>query len=116
MGWSPGEGLGKNKEGTTEPLLLDVKMDKKGESSMALYFQIKFCQLICYSILIPAWDMCTKNTSHYVIRGNNVQSSNAEVWNFSPQLIILKHLLEWSWLDVFHTTAWKLTEYNCDLF
>ncbi|MPC29236.1 Protein SON [Portunus trituberculatus] len=30
MGWSPGEGLGKNKEGTTEPLLLDVKMDKKG--------------------------------------------------------------------------------------
>nr|XP_027234284.1 protein SON-like [Penaeus vannamei] len=30
MGWSPGEGLGKNKEGTLEPLLLDVKMDKKG--------------------------------------------------------------------------------------
>ncbi|KAK8724299.1 hypothetical protein OTU49_011327 [Cherax quadricarinatus] len=30
MGWSPGEGLGKNKEGTIEPLLLDVKMDKKG--------------------------------------------------------------------------------------
>ncbi|XP_063602870.1 protein SON-like [Penaeus indicus] len=29
MGWSPGEGLGKNKEGTLEPLLLDVKMDKK---------------------------------------------------------------------------------------
>lgn len=30
MGWTPGEGLGKNKEGSTEPLLLDVKMDKKG--------------------------------------------------------------------------------------
>ncbi|XP_071540632.1 uncharacterized protein [Panulirus ornatus] len=30
MGWSPGEGLGKNKEGTIEPLMLDVKMDKKG--------------------------------------------------------------------------------------
>jgi hypothetical protein len=30
MGWKPGEGLGKNKEGSTEPLSLDVKMDKKG--------------------------------------------------------------------------------------
>ncbi|XP_068212861.1 protein Son-like isoform X3 [Palaemon carinicauda] len=30
MGWTPGEGLGKNKEGAIEPLLLDVKMDKKG--------------------------------------------------------------------------------------
>jgi len=33
MGWSPGEGLGKNKEGTTEPLALDIKMDKKGLTS-----------------------------------------------------------------------------------
>jgi len=30
MGWRPGEGLGKNKEGGLEPLNLDVKMDKKG--------------------------------------------------------------------------------------
>ncbi|RZF37952.1 hypothetical protein LSTR_LSTR005452 [Laodelphax striatellus] len=30
MGWKPGEGLGKNKEGALEPLLLKVKMDKKG--------------------------------------------------------------------------------------
>lgn len=30
MGWQPGEGLGKNKEGTLEPLRLEVKMDKKG--------------------------------------------------------------------------------------
>ncbi|XP_066999479.2 protein Son isoform X2 [Anabrus simplex] len=30
MGWRPGEGLGKNKEGTLEPLQLEVKMDKKG--------------------------------------------------------------------------------------
>ncbi|XP_039288821.1 protein SON [Nilaparvata lugens] len=30
MGWRPGEGLGKNKEGALEPLLLKVKMDKKG--------------------------------------------------------------------------------------
>ncbi|XP_076308316.1 protein Son-like [Tachypleus tridentatus] len=30
MGWNPGEGLGKNKEGSLEPLLLNIKTDKKG--------------------------------------------------------------------------------------
>ncbi|XP_066586407.1 protein Son-like isoform X1 [Prorops nasuta] len=30
MGWRPGEGLGKNKEGTLVPLQLEVKLDKKG--------------------------------------------------------------------------------------
>ncbi|XP_037083587.1 protein SON-like [Pollicipes pollicipes] len=30
MGWEPGQGLGKNKDGSLTPLLLDVKMDKKG--------------------------------------------------------------------------------------
>lgn len=30
MGWRPGEGLGKEKTGTLEPLLLEVKLDKKG--------------------------------------------------------------------------------------
>mgnify|MGYP002775437650 CR=1 FL=1 len=30
MGWRPGEGLGKDKSGTLEPLLLEVKLDKKG--------------------------------------------------------------------------------------
>nr|CAI5838941.1 unnamed protein product [Callosobruchus analis] len=30
MGWKPGEGLGKEKTGTLEPLLLDVKLDKRG--------------------------------------------------------------------------------------
>ena len=30
MGWRPGEGLGKNKEGTLEPLKLEVKLDKRG--------------------------------------------------------------------------------------
>ncbi|XP_058790256.1 protein Son isoform X2 [Phymastichus coffea] len=30
MGWKPGEGLGKNKEGTLEPLQLEVKLDKRG--------------------------------------------------------------------------------------
>lgn len=30
MGWKQGEGLGKNKEGSTLPLMLDVKTDRKG--------------------------------------------------------------------------------------
>lgn len=30
MGWQPGEGLGRNKEGTLEPLALDIKTDKRG--------------------------------------------------------------------------------------
>ncbi|XP_056640314.1 protein Son isoform X1 [Diorhabda sublineata] len=30
MGWKPGEGLGKDRTGALEPLLLEVKLDKKG--------------------------------------------------------------------------------------
>ncbi|KAJ6648026.1 Protein Son [Pseudolycoriella hygida] len=30
MGWNPGEGLGKEKNGSLQPLLLEVKLDKKG--------------------------------------------------------------------------------------
>jgi len=30
MGWRPGEGLGKDKDGALEPLTLDVKSDRKG--------------------------------------------------------------------------------------
>lgn len=30
MGWRPGEGLGKDKTGQLQPLLLEVKLDKKG--------------------------------------------------------------------------------------
>ena len=30
MGWKSGEGLGKNKEGNTVPLMLDIKNDRKG--------------------------------------------------------------------------------------
>ncbi|KAK7071835.1 hypothetical protein SK128_024888 [Halocaridina rubra] len=47
MGWTPGEGLGKNKEGAIEPLLLDVKMDKKGRilGIMSLLLVRSFCLL-----------------------------------------------------------------------
>lgn len=30
MGWTPGEGLGKEKNGNLEPLLLELKFDKRG--------------------------------------------------------------------------------------
>lgn len=30
MGWKQGTGLGKNNEGSVEPLMLDVKVDRKG--------------------------------------------------------------------------------------
>lgn len=30
MGWRPGEGLGKDKSGSLQPLLLEVKHDRKG--------------------------------------------------------------------------------------
>lgn len=30
MGWKPGEGLGKYKKGTTEPLSFRIKLDKSG--------------------------------------------------------------------------------------
>lgn len=45
MGWKPGEGLGKNKEGTLQPLLLEVKMDKKGKSTICLFIAQIFCYL-----------------------------------------------------------------------
>lgn len=30
MGWQPGEGLGKDKGGSIEPLSIDVKSDRRG--------------------------------------------------------------------------------------
>lgn len=40
MGWKHGEGLGKHSEGSKEPLLLDIKMDRKGRKQ---FLQIKLC-------------------------------------------------------------------------
>lgn len=30
MGWRTGEGLGRNREGTVEPIVIDFKVDRKG--------------------------------------------------------------------------------------
>lgn len=65
MGWQPGEGLGRNKEGSLEPLLLDVKTDKKGLVSKDEAASNKAARLINVfqgkhpvSIL---HELCTKN-------------------------------------------------------
>lgn len=34
MGWKPGEGLGRDKNGVLQPLLLDLKLDKRGLKSI----------------------------------------------------------------------------------
>lgn len=41
MGWREGEGLGKNKEGNKEPILVDFKTDRKGK------FLLKFILFNC---------------------------------------------------------------------
>ena len=46
MGWKQGEGLGKNNEGRVDPLLLDVKTDRKGRSNF--FCMVKLCQDIFY--------------------------------------------------------------------
>lgn len=40
MGWKEGEGLGKNKEGNKEPILVDFKTDRKGK-----IFFVFFCRM-----------------------------------------------------------------------
>ena len=38
MGWKEGEGLGKNKEGNKEPILVDFKTDRKGKILLFFFF------------------------------------------------------------------------------
>lgn len=45
MGWREGEGLGKNKEGSVEPIMVDFKTDRKGKHFLNVVWQ--------YRILTP---------------------------------------------------------------
>lgn len=36
MGWRTGEGLGRNREGTVEPIVIDFKVDRKGLNKVPL--------------------------------------------------------------------------------
>lgn len=43
MGWKTGEGLGRNREGTVEPIIIDFKVDRKGLKPLNThFFLIKF--------------------------------------------------------------------------
>lgn len=59
MGWKPGEGLGKNKEGCQEPLQLEVKMDRKGKPNVTVKgmttfsFTINICDT--FSLCLQDW-------------------------------------------------------------
>ena len=47
MGWREGEGLGKNKEGNKEPILVDFKTDRKGNKFFGdclFSFNVQGCQ------------------------------------------------------------------------
>lgn len=48
MGWKEGEGLGKNKEGNKEPILVDFKTDRKGK---ILFFFFVECLLYLFKHL-----------------------------------------------------------------
>lgn len=38
MGWKTGEGLGRNREGTVEPIIIDFKVDRKGVKPWVNFF------------------------------------------------------------------------------
>ncbi|MCP9257846.1 Protein SON [Dirofilaria immitis] len=40
MGWTPGEGLGKGRDGPLEPLVLDIKSDRKGKHPVSVLMEL----------------------------------------------------------------------------
>lgn len=56
MGWRPGEGLGKEKNGSLQPLLLEIKLDKKGlvadeEVTISLFHTISRRDFTIYCLM-----------------------------------------------------------------
>ena len=54
MGWKEGEGLGRNSEGITAPILVDIKMDRKGAALIKLACLVNF-----ESVKMPVCFKCT---------------------------------------------------------
>ena len=57
MGWSEGEGLGKERNGDVDPLQLDIKMDKRGlvaaeEAMVTFTFCITSCPEMTFSLYL----------------------------------------------------------------
>lgn len=49
MGWKPGEGLGKEKNGSLQPLLLEVKLDKKG---LVAEEEVDYCVVFLHKLFL----------------------------------------------------------------
>ncbi|XP_065597787.1 protein SON isoform X2 [Cyrtonyx montezumae] len=94
MGWREGEGLGKNKEGSVEPIMVDFKTDRKG--------------------LVAVGEKAQKRSGHYVVMkdlsGKHPVSALMEICNkrrWSPPEFVLvddsgpdhrKHFIFKGWL------------------
>ena len=46
MGWSQGQGLGKNNEGEKLPLMLDIKVDRKGKRKQMFKNTLIFREMV----------------------------------------------------------------------
>lgn len=83
MGWRPGEGLGKEKNGSLQPLLLEVKLDKRGlvaDEEVIIYFSLLICICILfirivYSIIPDATKSASKGSG---IQEEGVVNSNGK--------------------------------------
>lgn len=53
MGWTPGEGLGKDRDGPLEPLTLDVKSDRKGTTFLWFCFLYTFLRILDKKYRLP---------------------------------------------------------------
>jgi hypothetical protein len=88
MGWRPGEGLGKNNKGSLQPLLMNVKLDKRGlisqeERKMVikfynffLIFLIVFMFFFCFCSFSLFLGSTTKKESKDTSVGGRRKTSN----------------------------------------
>lgn len=69
MGWKQGEGLGKNNEGQKEPLMLDFKVDRKGNTCIRLCLLSHKVFVAVFGKAVPA--VCT-NRLAFSSRGKHL--------------------------------------------
>lgn len=59
MGWKTGEGLGRNREGTVEPIVIDFKVDRKGTRNQVMHFLLlsldsRCSHKLCKTVIVKA--------------------------------------------------------------
>lgn len=65
MGWRPGEGLGKEKNGSLQPLLLEVKLDKKGLLAVEEVNIFKISLAFIIFVVLCSESECAKTKAAY---------------------------------------------------